>query len=298
MRRLLHITAVACLAGSLAVVLAWRYGETLLPFAVTSAVPDPQDGKVAGGVYTNTYFDLSYPLPQSFAEGLAGPAPSHSGYYALGNFVAQNTGAGTILIAAQDTFFDETRRDLAEAASEMRDTMAQIDGMSIDREPAEIVFGRRPASRPAWRIDFSGVGLYRAMIITEMRCHLVSITLTAPDPQARETLAGSLDHMSLAAGRDPPVCIRNYATGDQLIRKVAPTDIAPSPMPIPTRIIIGRDGAVRHVHVIRATNAQRKGIEQALQQWTFKPHTVNGRAVEVETGLALRSGGGKAGSID
>jgi hypothetical protein len=199
-------------------------------------------------------------------------------------------------MSAQDTFFDEARRDLAEAASEMRDTMAQIDGMSIDREPAEIVFGRRPASRPAWRIDFSGVGLYRAMIITEMRCHLVSITLTAPDPQARETLAGSLDHMSQAAGRDPPVCIRNYATGDQLLRKVAPTDIAPSPMPIPTRIIIGRDGAVRHVHVIRATDAQRKGIEQALQQWTFKPHTVNGRAVEVETGL--RSGGGKVTSTD
>jgi hypothetical protein len=298
MRRLLHITAVACLAGSLAVALAWRYGETLLPFAVTSATPDPQDGKVAGGAYTNAYFDLTYPLPQGFAEGLAGPDPSHSGYYVLGSFVAQNAGAGTILIAAQDTFFDETRRDLAETASEMRDTMAQIDGMSIDSEPAEIAFGRRPASRPAWRIDFSGVGLYRAMILTEMRCHLVSITLTAPDPQARETLAGSLDHISLAAGRDPPVCIRNYATGDQLIRRVAPTDIAPSPMPIPTRIIIGNDGAVRHVHVIRATDAQRKGIEQALQQWTFKPHTVNGRAIEVETGLALRSGGGKVTSTD
>lgn len=298
MRRLLHITAVACLAGSLAVALAWRYGETLLPFAVTSATPDPQDGKVAGGAYTNAYFDLTYPLPQGFAEGLAGPDPSHSGYYVLGSFVARNAGAGTILIAAQDTFFDETRRDLAKAASEMRDTMAQIDGMSIDSEPAEIAFGRRPASRPAWRIDFSGVGLYRAMILTEMRCHLVSITLTAPDPQARETLAGSLDHVSLAAERDPPVCIRNYATGDQLIRKVAPTDIAPSPMPIPTRIIIGNDGAVRHVHVIRATDAQRKGIEQALQQWTFKPHTVNGRAIEVETGLALRSGGGKVTSTD
>ena len=302
MRRLLHITAVACLAGSLAVALAWRYGEALLPFAVTSATPDPQDGKVAGGAYTNAYFDLTYPLPQGFAEGLAGPDPSHSGYYVLGSFVSQNAGAGTILIAAQDTFFDETHRDLAKAASEMRDAMAQVDGMSIDSEPAEIVFGRRPASRPAsrpaWRIDFSGVGLYRAMILTEMRCHLVGITLTAPDPQARETLAGSLDHVSLAAGRDPPVCIRNYAAGDQLIRKVAPTDIAPSPMPIPTRIIIGNDGAVRHVHVIRATDAQRKGIEQALRQWTFKPHTVNGRAIEVETGLALRSGGGKVTSTD
>src|SRR5262249_59048445 len=89
MRRLLHIGAVACLAGSLALVLAWRYGETLLPFPVTSATPNPQDGKVAGGVYTNAYFDLAYPLPQGFTEGFAGPDPSESGYYADRNFVPQ-----------------------------------------------------------------------------------------------------------------------------------------------------------------------------------------------------------------
>jgi hypothetical protein len=296
MRRLLHLGAGAFLA--IAGMLAWRYGETFLPFAVTSAMPDPQDGRVSSGVYTNAYFGLSYPLPDGFAEGLAGPDPSHSGYYVLASFVPQAVGAGSMLIAAQDTFFDEARRDLATTAGEMRDTMAQIDGMSIDREPTQITIGRRPASHPAWRIDFNGVGLYRALIIAEMRCHLVSITFTASDPEARETLAGSLDQVSLAAGRDPPVCIRNYATGDQLIRKVALTDIAPSPMPIPARIIIGSDGAVRHVHVIRATDAQRKGIEQALRQWTFKPHTSNGRAVEVETGLALRSGGGNLTSTN
>jgi hypothetical protein len=302
MRRLLHLGAVASLmamlASALAAVLAWRYGETILPFAVTSAMPDPQDGRVTGDIYTNAYFGLSYPLPKGFAEGLAGPDPSHSGYYVLASFVAQATGAGTILIAAQDAFFDEPRNDLAAAASEMRDTMAQIDGMSIDREPEKVAIGRRPASRPAWRIDFNGVGLYRAMIITEMRCHLVSITLTAHDQQGRETLAQSLDSVSLTARRAPPVCIRDYASGDQLVHRVAPTDIASSPMPIPARIIVGSDGTVRHVHVIRATNAQRKGIEQALRQWTFRPHMINGRAVEVETGLALRSGGGKIKSTD
>jgi hypothetical protein len=296
MRRLLHLGAGAFLA--MAGMLAWRYGETILPFAVTSAMPDPQDGRVSSGVYANAYFGLSYPLPEGFAEGLAGPDPSHSGYYVLASFIPQAEGAGTIFVAAQDTFFDEARHDLAKAAGEMRDTMAQIDGMSIDREPAEITIGRRPAWRPAWRIDFNGVGLYRAMIITEMRCHLVSITLTAPDPQERETLARSLDHVSLASGPNPPVCIRDYASGDKLVHRVAPTDVPPSPAPIPARIIIGSDGTVKHVHVIRATNAQRKGIEQALRQWTFKPHMINGRAVEVETGLALRSGGGKVTSTD
>jgi hypothetical protein len=294
MRRLLQIGAAASLTAILAGVLAWRYGEMILPFAVTSAMPNPQDGRVADGVYTNAYFGLSYPLPKGFAEGLAGPDPSHSGYYVLASFVRQAEGAGAILIAAQDTFFEKAPRDLAEAASEMRDTMAQIEGMSIDREPAEITIGRRPAWHPAWRFDFNGVGLYRAMIIAEMRCHLVSITLTAPDPQGREALAQSLDRVSFAARRDPPVCIRDYASGDQLIRKVEPTDVAPSPMPIPARIIIGSDGAVRHVHMIRATDAQRKGIEQALRQWTFKPHAINGRAVESRPGSRCGAVAGKS----
>jgi hypothetical protein len=298
MRRLLHITAVACLAGSLAVVLAWRYGETLLSFAVTSATPDPQDGRVAGGVYTNAYFDLSYPLPRGFGEGLAGPDPSDSGYYVLGNFVPQAAPTATILIAAQDMFFAGPQRDVATAASDFREAISQVEGMSIDREPTEVTIGNRSALHPAWRVDFSGVGLYRAMIVTEMRCHLVSITVTAPDSEIRETLAGSIDRLSLATRRERPACIRNYAAGDQLIRKVAPADMAPSPMPIPARIIIGNDGTVRHVHVIRATDGQRRTIEQALRQWTFKPHTIDGRAVEVETGLALRSNGGILTSTD
>jgi hypothetical protein len=287
MRRLLYIGAVACLAGSLALVLAWRYGETLLPFAVTSATPNPQDGKVAGGVYTNAYFDLAYPLPRGFAEGLAGPAPSESGYYVLGNFVPQAAPTGTILMAAQDTFFAEPHHNLAAAASDFRQAIAQVEGMSIDREPAEMTIG----NRPAWRVDFNGVGLYRAMIVTEIRCHLVSVTLTTQSSDEREGLVQSLDRLSSATKRTAPTCVRDYAAGDQVMQKVELAEASSSPMPIPVRMIVGTDGTVKHVHVIRATEAQRKGIEDALRQWTFKPHAIAGQAVEVETGLML--GGGR-----
>jgi hypothetical protein len=282
MRRLLQIGAVACLAGSLAVVLAWRYGETLLPFAVTPVIPNPQDGKVASDVYTNAYFDLAYPLPQGFVEGLEGPDPSESGYYVLGNFVPRTARAGTILLSAQDMFFAGPHRDLAAAASEFRETIAQVDGMTIDREPSEITIGNRPARR----VDFSGVGLYRAMIFMEARCHLLSVTLTTSSPEQRETLAQSLDRLSFTGKRAAPVCVRNYAAGEQVVRKVVPTELN-SPTPIPARIIIGSDGAVKHVHVIRATETQRKSIADALRQWTFKPHAIGGQPVEVETGLAL-----------
>jgi hypothetical protein len=283
MRRLLHLGAVACLAGSLVVVLAWRYGETFLPFAVTSAIPNPQDGKVAGDVYSNAYFDLAYPLPQSFAEGLEGPPASESGYYVLGSFVPRTAPAGTILLSAQDMFFAGPHRDLAAAASDFRESIAQVDGMSIDLEPSEMTIGNRPARR----VDFSGVGLYRAMIVTEVRCHLLSVTLTARSAEERESLVRSLDQLSFAARRAPPVCIGDSATGEQVLQKVEPTEVSSSPTPIPARIIIGTDGAVKHVHVIRATAVQRREIEDALRQWRFKPHAIAGQPVEVETGIAF-----------
>src|SRR5215471_14577087 len=283
MRRLLQLGAVACLAGSLAVVLAWRYGETFLPFAVTSAIPNPQDGKMAGDVYTNAYFDLAYPLPQGFAEGLEGPPASDSGYYVLDSFAPRTVSAGTILLSAQDMFFAGPQRDLAAAASDFRQSIAQVDGMSIDREPSEMTIGNQPAQR----VDFSGVGLYRAMILTEVRCHLLSVTLTTRSPEERESLVRSLDQLSFVARRAPPVCIGDYAAGEQVLQKVEPTEVSSSPTPIPVRIIIGTDGVVKHVHVIRAAAMQRREIEDAVRQWKFKPHAIAGQPVEVETGIAF-----------
>jgi hypothetical protein len=46
---------------------------------------------------------------------------------------------------------------------------------------------------------------------------------------------------------------------------------------------------VEHVHVIRATSGQRETIERALTQWKLKPHEINGRTNEIETGLLIRA---------
>jgi outer membrane biosynthesis protein TonB len=40
--------------------------------------------------------------------------------------------------------------------------------------------------------------------------------------------------------------------------------------------------------VIRSSQEQRKSIEEAVRQWKFKPPRVNGRAVEMETGLTFK----------
>jgi protein TonB len=54
---------------------------------------------------------------------------------------------------------------------------------------------------------------------------------------------------------------------------------------IPVRVIVGKDGSVKHVHVLYALPEQSQSILAALRTWRFKPYRVDGRAVAVETGL-------------
>ncbi|PYU28965.1 MAG: hypothetical protein DMG32_01355 [Acidobacteria bacterium] len=55
--------------------------------------------------------------------------------------------------------------------------------------------------------------------------------------------------------------------------------------PIPVRIIIDKDGKVKHIHFLSAFPDQAKSITDALLQWRFKPYLREGRPTEVETGI-------------
>jgi len=289
MRRLLLLVSVV-VATSLASWLGWRYGAVTLPYGtVIAQMPVPEDGKVLSGIYVNDYFDLSYPLPEGWTEGLAGPDPSDAGYYALSSFVPQSEQNASIMITAQDMFFaSQSHRNVAEMVHDFRQAMSEVDGMTIDREPTEV----KVADRLLYRVDFSGVGLYRATFTTESRCHAVSFNLTSRDPELLADLALSVDKLSSARKRDSgapvPYCIENYAVPENLLQRVEPTPVGPKFMPIPVRIIVDTEGGVKHVHVIRATPEQRKSIEDAVRQWKLKPYGLNGRAVEIETGLMFR----------
>jgi hypothetical protein len=289
MRRLLLLLGLG-IATSLVSWLGWHYGVVkLFHGTVTSQMPLPEDGKVSGGVYVNNYFDLSYPLPEGWTEGLPGPDPSDTGYYVLSDLIPESEPSATIMIAAQDMFFgSKSYANVAELVGDFRQAMAAVDGMKIDREPTEV----RVKDRLLHRVDFSGVGLYRATFTTEIRCHAVSFNLTARDPELLADLAASVDKLSSAGKLDSvapvPYCIENYAVQENLLRRVEPVPVGPKFMSIPVRLIVDTEGGVKHVHVIRATDEQRKSIEGALRQWKFKPYRLNGRAVEIETGLLFR----------
>jgi TonB family protein len=295
MRRLLYLGLSLGVVAGLAGWSVWRYGSVLLGHD-GPVMLNPDVGEVARGSYRNAYFDLSYPVPKDWAAGLAGPAPSDTGYYVLSTLIPAGDPGGTILIAAQDTFFARKEySDVAAAATDFRQAMSRVAAMTIDREPSEM----KIAGRNVWRVDFSGVGLYRAMFVTEIRCHLVSFNLTTREPELLSKLAHSLDDLSFASGkRDAaassasfPACDKGYASADNILRRVQPEE-APGPRfePVPVRIVIDGDGSVKHIHVIRSSDAQRRSIEDAVRQWKFKPPKVNGRSVDMETGLTFKFG--------
>ena len=277
-----YLGIAVCLAGIGAVL----YGA--LPSSRDAKIvqsANPQDVKVIDGVFVSDYFNLSYRLPDGWTEGLAGPPPSQSGYYVLGTWAPKRDFAGTILVVAQDVFFaPEPSDDVKNAVAEFRQVMSAVDGMTIDREPAPVSVG----GHPGYRIDFSGVGLFRSMFAIEIRCHVVTFNLTSRDPELLASLARSLDDLASVRKEemsDPvPECLKDYAS-ENIVSRVEPEGVGAKAVSIPVRMIVATDGSVKHVHVIRASAAQRRNIEEAVRQWKFKPYVKQGHPVEVETGV-------------
>lgn len=285
-RWLLCVGLVACLAG---VGAAWRGGATTAP------LPNPEDGGIADGAYINGYFGLSYPLPAGWTAGMAGPAPSESGYYVLDTLVPKGELTGTILIAAQDTFFAaKPQNGAAEMIADFRDAMSKVEGMTIEDAPAETEAG----GRVFHRVDYSGVALYRAMFATEVRCHLVTVTMTAGDAAQLATLAQTVNHLSFAGATDTgapaPLCVHDYAVAENVLRRIEPVAVNSRFTSVPARIVVGADGSVKRVHVIVGSTEQRKNIETALYQWKFKPYEKDGHPIEIETGVMFRFAPGQS----
>jgi hypothetical protein len=256
-------------------------------------MPVPEDGIVADGTYTSEYFGFSYRLPQGWKEGFAGPPPSDTGYYVLAEFKKVDNMAdsskGTILITASDKFFASqgtgSPRDLLEAMTARLKPVYQIESPLIEVKLGNRTFARldyqAPVAELHWRI-----------LASEIRCHIVEFIFTSRDTRLLDDLVQSMDRMQLSAmafsgvdENEVPLCIPDYATGPSLLHRVEPNFAGPRFTNIPARIVIGRNGKVKHIHVISAFPAQAENVKTSLSQWEFKPYVRNGRPFEVETGV-------------
>jgi hypothetical protein len=243
----------------------------------------PEEGIVANGRYDNAYFGLNYAFGPAWTQRYEGPPPSEGGYYVLAQLEPQDPTArlGHFLIAAQDLFFTSTRASNAmEFIAYYREHLS--DEYRVERAPSTM----RLANREFVRLDYmsAAAGLHWHVLATEMRCHVVEFVFTGTDMRTLERLAGSLDRMAQRSD-GAPVCIKDLANSDSVLEKEDPIFAEQRFNQVPVRIVIDKEGKVKHIHFLNAFPAQAKSVADALAQWRFKPYLLKGQPVEVETGI-------------
>jgi hypothetical protein len=263
--------------------------------ASDGVTPVPEGGRVSRNIYKNAYFGLAYPLSPDWTEKYSGPPPSDSGYYVLSQIRSADsfTGAsrGSILIAAQDLFF--TLAPAGNAFELINYAKEHLNAdYEVERSPTPVTV----AGRSFVRLDyFSPVAeLHWHVLATQIRCHMVQFVFTSRDVKLIENLIRDMDALSLppeagaiagTGGGDVPVCLKNYARDENIMERDDPVFTERRFNSVPVRIIIDKEGKVKHIHFLSAFPDQAKAISDALAQWRFRPYLRNRQPVEVETGI-------------
>lgn len=259
--------------------------------ASDSATPLPEGGSVASNVFTDRYFGIIYALPPDWAQRFAPPPPSDTGSYVLAEMsrpdIYKGEARGSILFSAQDMFF--TPVPATNARQFVNYTKNHLAAeFQVEMKPTQTTIGGQPFTFFAY---WAPVGeLHWYVLATEIRCHTVEIVLMNRDPKTLQDLVLDISKkMKLSAeatgGGNVPVCIKDYASGDNVIERVDPVLTIPRHNAIPVRIIIDREGKVKHIHFLSAFPEQQKAIGDALKQWKFRPYEKDGQKLEVETGI-------------
>ncbi len=266
------------------------------PSASDPTTPLPEGGRLANGRYQNDYFGLTVRFPERWQPGLEGPPPSDSGSYVLaqivpaGSFKADRP--GHLLIAAQDVFFTATQANSAVELVNFTKDHLDRSVYRIEETPQEVQLAGHAFIRFAYQSPIAG--MHWTLFATQIRCHIVEFVFVGTDRKKLTELLQAMNTIALPStagvhggtgGGDVPVCIKDYASADNVIRREQPILTEARYNPIPVRIIIDREGRVKHIHFLRAFPDQAKTITDALLQWRFKPHLVDGKPVEVETGI-------------
>jgi hypothetical protein len=246
-------------------------------------------------VFSNRYFGVTYALPTDWTEKYKGPPPSDSGRYVLAQIRPAETfkgpAKGSILIAAQDMFFTPLpAANALELINYTKDTL-QAD-YRVELKPTETKIAGHSFTFFAYWSPVAELHWY--VLATQIRCHTVELVLTSRDTKLLESLILDLNKMKLPDEASPtagtgggavPACIKDYARDENVIERVDPVFTERKFNSVPVRIIIGKEGKVKHIHFLSAFPDQAKAITDALGQWKFRPYLRGGQPVEVETGI-------------
>jgi len=266
------------------------------PSATDSTTPLPEGGRLSDGSYQNEYFGLTLPYSPRWQPGLDGPPPSDSGSYVLAQIVPGDSfkaeKPGHLLITAQDIFFAATQANSALELINFTKDHLDRSVYRIEEVPREVQLARHAFIRFGYLSPIAS--LHWIVLAIEIRCHIVEFVFVSTNRKKLSDLLKAMDMIRLpstagvhsgSGGGEVPVCIKDYASGDNIIEREEPILSEPRYNPIPVRIIIDERGKVKYLHFLRAFPDQAKTITDALLRWRFKPHLVDGKPVEVETGI-------------
>ena len=272
--------------------------------ASDSTTPLPESAALTNSVFTDQYFGITYPLPSGWFQKFGPPPPSDSGRYVLaqlgrsGSFElgqsdsSNGENTGSIMFTAQDMFF--TPLPVANARQLVNYSKNHLpEYYQVELKPTQTTIGGQSFTFFAyWSPDAE---LHWYVLATQIRCHTVEIVLMSRNPKTLQELVLDMSNkMKLPAeasstggtgGGNVPVCIKDYAAGDNVLERVEPVLAERRYNQIPVRIIIDKAGKVRHIHFLSAYPEQQKVISDALKQWKFRPYERNGQRLEVETGI-------------
>ena len=259
----------------------------------TTAVPE--GGSVANDTFTNAYFGMSYALPPGWTQKYEGPPPSETGRYVLAQLGPADTykgsSRGLILVTAQDMFFNPLPASNAMELVNYSKNHLQSD-YKVELPPSQTTVAGRPFTFFAYWSPIAELHWY--VLTTEIRCHALQIIMSSQNTKLLENLILDLNRMKLPEDADPkagtgggnfPVCVKDYAKDENVLARVDPVFPERHFNSVPVRIIIDKDGKVKHIHFLSAFPDQSKAITDALKQWRFKPYLRNGKSTEVETGI-------------
>jgi hypothetical protein len=265
--------------------------------ASDSVTPVPEGGSVTHNTFSDQYFGMNYLLPSDWEEKYKGPPPSDSGLYVLLQLrpAATFKGSirGTILMTAQDMFFTPLPANHALDLVNYSKNHLQAD-YKVEMPPTPTKIADRPFTFFAYWSPAAELHWY--VLATEIRCHAVEVVLSSRDTKLLENLVLDFNKIKLPAEASPtaggvdPVCIKDYASDENLISRVDPIFTEHKFNPVPVRIIIDKEGKVKHIHFLSAFPDQAKAITDALNQWKFKKYMRDGKPVEVETGILFGRG--------
>jgi hypothetical protein len=259
--------------------------------ASDSTTPMPEAGAVVKSVFTDQYFGITYQLPPKWIQKWTPPPPSETGRYVLTELTRpddyKGEARGSIMFAAHDMFF--TPVPAANARQFVNYTRNHLAAeFQVEMKPTQTTIGGQPFTFFAYWAPIGELHWY--VLATEIRCHTVQIVLMNRDSKTLQDLVLDISKkMKLSAestgGSNVPVCIKDYAKGENVIERVDPVLTIPRYNAIPVRIIIDKEGKVKHIHFLSAFPEQQKAISDALKQWKFRPYERDGKKLEVETGI-------------